>query len=75
MTAVNRNQAESIITDGSLPRDSTNRQGGGGIEGRAGQDRGNLMGNSTLPRRRWVAGRSVAKCVAREKSDIEKREE
>ena len=27
-TAVNRNQAESIITVGSLPRDSTNRQGG-----------------------------------------------
>lgn len=28
-TAVNRNQAESIITVGSLPRDSTNRQGKG----------------------------------------------
>lgn len=73
MTAVNRNQAESIITDGSLPRDSTNRQGGGGIEGRAGQDRGNLMGNSTLPRRGWVVASRNA--WQEKKSDSEKREE
>lgn len=54
MTAVNRNQAESIITGGSLPRNSTNRQGVERGETEGSNGRGNLMGNSTSLRRGWV---------------------
>lgn len=64
MTAVNRNQAESIITRGSLPRDSTNRQW---VRVGMGKHRGNLMGNSTSSRGGRVA--ASPKCVARKKRE------